>query len=163
MNQKTIILVALLPFALASCGRSKPSDTPEREQRLTISDPPSQCSRPTVRKGNSYFMPSRTDVSHFEQIVASRLKQQGGAAEKLKREYNRSYVGIDRRGRRTIYGDFWHLTDGPTPSITLGRWGGVVCDGGPAFFGAEYDPIAKTVTTMKNNGLPNPERKKHVP
>jgi hypothetical protein len=65
------------------------------------------------------------------------------------------YVGLIRGGRRYIYGNF---VPGSTREsyATLGSRDEsralTVCDGGPAFFGADYDVEARGISHLAFNG-----------
>ena len=66
----------------------------------------------------------------------------------------RQYVGIVRGGRRFVYGNFFPRS--VTRYGDAGRWRRepvMVCDGGPAFFGIEYDVESGTFTQLGFNGL----------
>ena len=62
----------------------------------------------------------------------------------------RQYVGVVRDGRRFIYGNFF-----PRGMYSDNRWREsliVICDGGPDFFGIEYDVERKEFSHLAFNG-----------
>lgn len=66
------------------------------------------------------------------------------------RGWARQYVGVVRDGRRFIYGNFFPLD----PTLD-NRWREgliVVCDGGPDYFGVEYDIDRKEFSHLAFNG-----------
>ncbi len=62
--------------------------------------------------------------------------------------YSREYAAYLSDGRRKIYGNFAPL------GIGIGNRRGpvMVCDGGPAFFGVEYDVERREITGLAFNG-----------
>ena len=62
--------------------------------------------------------------------------------------HRRQYVGLVRGGRRYVYGSFYpDSIDGP-PSYVIE----VVCDGGPTYFGVEFDLSRHAFTQLAFNG-----------
>lgn len=144
-------------------------------------DTPGQCSRQTSAKGDKYFVPSIADVKNFEAALDKGLRSGtlfdedyfaalgkqarilGGESEDappleltLQRNWSRHYMGIVRNGHRIIAGDFYpDYSDDPKVSVFRGSWGAdIVCDGGPGFFGAEFDPLDSKITMIDFNGSP---------
>jgi hypothetical protein len=70
------------------------------------------------------------------------------------RGWRRQYVGIVRQGRRFIYGNYFRHE--PSQDAIFGddwrRESTRVCDGGPVFFGVEYDVEAQRFTHIAFNG-----------
>ena len=65
----------------------------------------------------------------------------------------RQYVGITSHGRKVVYGNF--LPRGPFDDEIAKVWktdAQVICDGGPAIFGVEYDVATKRITHIAHNG-----------
>jgi hypothetical protein len=66
--------------------------------------------------------------------------------------WRRQYIGLIRSGQRFIYGNFFperdwdEFRDWRTQPVT-------VCDGGPGFFGVEYDVSARRFTQFAYNGV----------
>ena len=71
--------------------------------------------------------------------------------------WRRQYVGIVRGGRLFIYGNF--IPSGPEPGWLPGDFAltpALICDGGPPFFGVEYDVEARRFTHIAFNGALRP-------
>lgn len=62
--------------------------------------------------------------------------------------WSREVFGIVRGGRRIVYGNYLPATVTPNPR----HMPTAVCDGGPVFFGVEYDAEARAVTHIAFNG-----------
>lgn len=61
------------------------------------------------------------------------------------------YVGLVRGGRRFLYGNFFPVDE----RNEMAGWRErpmIVCDGGPPFFGAEYDVEAGRISHLAFNG-----------
>lgn len=128
-----------------------------------------QCSRATPEKGVGSFQPDPADIAALEAVLAQAIAHRdsyppniGGRAVPMPgtpdllqapKGFKRQYAGIVRSGRRYIYGNYFPANDftgdghGDLASNPV-----VVCDGGPAFFGAEYDVAAKRFTHLAFNG-----------
>jgi hypothetical protein len=116
-----------------------------------------QCSRAAPAAGEGSWQPAPSDIAPLEAALPAGLAAQGRPGPDWSRApqgWQRQYVGILRGGRRYIYGNF-------TPSRpedarpAASRWQHEViriCDGGPAFFGVEYDVAARRFTHFAFNG-----------
>ena len=94
---------------------------------------------------SGYWAPSRAQVEQLE----SRLAQlQPAIAEPL--QSGRQYVGFIADGRQLIYINGFALPD--HSDIDPAREAIQVCDGGPRFWGAVYDPQAGTFSDIARNG-----------
>ena len=73
---------------------------------------------------------------------------------RLPKGFGRQYVGIIRDGRRFIYGNFWsrNLEGDHGSGGSYSRNPQIVCDGGPTFFGVEFEPATGKYTHMAFNG-----------
>ena len=109
-----------------------------------------QCSRDAPEKAQGIWRPSASEIRRFEARVAADLPRRfntlGSVApeeraklEKFPSGFWREYLGIVRDGRRHIYGNFGPL-DRPAAAAAFSGGPTVVCDGGPVYFGVEYDP-----------------------
>jgi hypothetical protein len=137
----------------------------------------SQCSRDEVTKGDSYFIASEADIARMETALTEKLTAQGYFAKHqevmqnqlvidkfipeenykayvvtLQNGWRREYLGIVRNGVRSIYGNYAMRRTPPYPadfdmSLPTG-----VCDGGPVFFGAEYDLDSGAIGHLAFNG-----------
>lgn len=124
-----------------------------------------QCSRSAPKKGEDTWMPSASDLQEFEVEVSAKLPSQLDRISRLmptEREelsgfpsdFHREYIGIVRNGKKYIYGSFGpkHLLVGP--DFDAGDGPTRVCDGGPVFFGAEYEVHSKSIAHWGFNGPP---------
>ena len=65
-------------------------------------------------------------------------------------QYRRQYFGITRKGRRVLYVRGFCDKDPPADWRTTEV---LVLDGGPCYFFARYDPVAKRFTFFEANGF----------
>lgn len=133
----------LLVFIIAACKWGAPAlpegalilDGPEASQ---IFD---QCSRSVPEPGTGFWRPSAQNVLAFEAALPAELNMRmPGRWTGFPHGWSRRYVGIVRDQRRYIYASF-------SPGEQ-----GDVCDGGPAFFGAEFDVERAAITHLDFNG-----------
>ena len=114
-----------------------------------------QCSRSVPLAGEASWKPPARDIARLEAALPAALDK---ARTTWARELTgaptgwiRQYVGIVRKGHRYIYGNF-------VPDQGFAeerRWRSepvVICDGGAAFFGVEYDVNAGTFSHLDFNG-----------
>jgi len=115
----------------------------------------SQCSRPTPLPGERGWTPSPGDIARFEAALPKALAPATAKhpfLEPVPKGWLRQYVGMIRKGHRVIYGNFI-----PTRAGDFNYWRSAavaVCDGGPAFFGAEFDADRNAITDIEFNGSP---------
>ena len=110
----------------------------------------SQCSRDAPNPGSGTWQPTWADIAPMEALIPRALATDPGAA-KIRAQnpptgWLRQYVGIVRNDHRYIYGNFFPNE----PDFDAG-WKDkpmVVCDGGPAFFGVEYDVDARRLDNL---------------
>src|SRR5262249_847349 len=124
---------------------------PDRATILSTSEGPKiirQCSRPGPENVSDFWMPAVADVLAAEKELPSLLRDSG---HKIKLENtNRQYVGIIAHGKKLIYVNGFSVD----PSMPHG-WRAsatIVCDGGDAFLGAEFNPVTKAFTHLEFNG-----------
>lgn len=161
----TRFLAVMAVLLLSGCTSEAPplADPPPGVILKGLEDPPRQCSRDTVERGQSYFMPDSRDIEQFEQALDAGLrsgKLYGGSPyftiigrnyglgedATLQRDWNRFYVGINRDGRRVLYGDFDVAIDRGSGQSFAGFWNtAMICDGGNGEFGAEMDLDSRDV------------------
>jgi len=108
-----------------------------------------QCSRAVPTAGEAAWTSSAADIAAFERalpaaLVKARPKENWAAFPEA---WDREYVGIVRQGKRFVYGNFL-VRD---PHIGINR-PAIVCDGGPPFFGAEWDVQSRTISHLAFNG-----------
>jgi hypothetical protein len=166
-----IVAAAVLLSAQASCKNQVPS-----ANRPTASSPTKepvgvfimsgnavkqvfqQCSRGAPKAGESTWQPELADITTLEGKLSAALIAHGNSDGVDFRQaplgWWRQYVGIIRGGKRYIYGNFFRPYDPPPagPRIDWHREAAVICDGGPQFFGIEFDPTTKTFTQIDFNG-----------
>jgi len=117
-----------------------------------------QCSRATPAPFQGTWQPRPADIARLEAILPKAIisEQPRGGRFRMNAfiltSWSRQYVGLVRQGRRYIYGNYFPAnTDGGADM----RWRTeprIVCDGGPNFFGVEYDVRAGRITQIKFNG-----------
>lgn len=118
-----------------------------------------QCSRPTPKPGEGGWTPSVADVARLEAKLpsafqAAALDARGHGKLVLAgapRGWIRQYVGIVRGGKRFLYGNFAPASVEQDKPERRER-PIVVCDGGPSFFGAEYDVEMDAISHLAFNG-----------
>ena len=114
-----------------------------------------QCSRHAPAPGEGGWLPSPGDIARLEGELPTALRtspnKAGPDLAGAPQGWWRQYVGIVRNGRRSIYGNFFRA------SYYSGgdKWRTspfVVCDGGPTFFGVEYDAEKGKIIDIEFNG-----------
>jgi hypothetical protein len=115
-----------------------------------------QCSRDAPAAATDSWQPRASDIARLEAALPAALmganSPPGGDFTAFPVGWVRQYVGIQRGETRTIYGNFVPLSNGearPEAGTTVIG----VCDGGPAFFGAEYEPATGRFTHIAFNGM----------
>jgi hypothetical protein len=118
-----------------------------------------QCSRSTPPPGERGWQPEAADIIAFERFLPEALAERRRTSETPdwandRGGWRRQYVGYWRGGRRFIYGNFYPrgVSDGEPGNERWHREPIVICDGGPSFFGAEYDVGARRITHLAFNG-----------
>lgn len=114
-----------------------------------------QCSRSSPALGEGTWQPAEADVVDMEMLLPSALAEapeaQGFDFSDVLGRWQRQYVGVVRGGKRFIYGNFFPLHP-DDEFAALRERPMIVCDGGPAFFGAEYDVDADRISHLSFNG-----------
>lgn len=116
-----------------------------------------QCSRSGPDPISGYWTPTVGDVQQMERDAPGFFKMQKRAAPGMLVKDYRQYAGFLQHGRKMIYvnafpemtardfskagGLSWHLV------------AAVICDGGPAFYGVEYDPQTRQFRNLEFNGI----------
>ena len=162
MNGLSVRLLIGFAATVALCGLTSAQDLMTVNRRLAVKDPlplvrlargeavifPAafgdsflhQCSRSTLGKGDSYWVPDASEVEKAESIFRKYAKKNQPTAELLRqwpdlRVYRRQYIGVVRGDRKTLYANFF-----PASENVGGEWRQQplqLCDGGPAYFGVE--------------------------
>jgi predicted secreted protein len=111
-----------------------------------------QCSRPAPETGEANWTPRAADIIALETALPAALKAEQRSRDwsAFPQDFMRQYVGIVRKGRRYVYGNFApRHGGGPATDKPI-----IVCDGGASFFGAEYDVGARKISHLAFNGRP---------
>lgn len=113
-----------------------------------------QCSRSTPAAGEGTWQPGWSDIEKLEAALPAALAADAQGRELADQHppagWRRQYVGIVRNGDRFIYGNFYPANAG-LPMSGLGQ-PVIICDGGPSFFGVEYDLKAGRISHLAFNG-----------
>ena len=144
--------------ACASRGSPLPADAvilpPEAIARLLR-----QCSRDEPPLGEGDWRPAPEHIAALElalpQALSARRRADHPDWSRAPQGWRRQYVGIVRQGRRFIYGSFYPRNSGGEFEAWARDWRTVpviICDGGPSFFGVEYDVEAGRFTHVAFNG-----------
>jgi hypothetical protein len=113
-----------------------------------------QCSRETPRVEGTWT-PDQNQVTTLEKGLIAALAA-ADAVQNYKRDIlhiARQYGGIVVSGHKLIYVNGFSANS----SLAEGNWrrdAVRVCDGGPNFFGVEYDPANRSFTDFAFNGVP---------
>lgn len=163
MKHLHVLLLASASLALAACtpsnvkpGASVPTAI-KAGQSWVVTRPVvaaqvlDTCSRdsPARHAGSvtGYWAPARSDIEALESQLSQLASQV--AEPNLS---SRQYVGFESGGRRLIYINAFPLPD--HSDINPAREAIRVCDGGKQFWGAVYDPQARTFSDVQFNGPP---------
>ena len=133
-----------------------------------------QCSRSAPAPGEATWQPAANDIALLEAAlpaalaasdlsrIEARLREDphigspspdDSAWTVAPQGWRRQYVGIVRGGRRFVYGNFFPFR--PEEELRTDSWRAepqLICDGGPVFFGAEWDVAARRFTQIDFNG-----------
>lgn len=111
-----------------------------------------QCSRPTPPPGTDFWTPSEQDLALLEDLLPRFVESNPPTdsssiqATDLK-AYARQYLGIVYGGRRVVYVNLF-----PRKGSTVRAGVVAVCDGGPDFFGVDFDFDREVFTNIDYNG-----------
>jgi hypothetical protein len=115
-----------------------------------------QCSRGAPEFVAADFEPDAGSIRDLEAklpaaltAAGNRLDYRGAGAPLDLDAYYREYAAYLSAGRRKIYGNFAPLGIGAGDR----RGPVMICDGGPAFFGVEYDVERGEITGLAFNGV----------
>jgi hypothetical protein len=152
MTSKALAFVFIA--ILASCGHA------EAAKRAVLSGSDGgalfkQCSRDVPSPGEGQWKPTDLELDSLEATLPAALSKRPEAKSvdftKLLSDWGRQYVGFVRDGKRYIYGNFFAKGTFDSLENEL-KHPMIVCDGGPYFFGVEYDVSAQKVTRLDFNG-----------
>ena len=120
------------------------------------------CSRAAPEHISSYWTPTAADIRQLERDVPGFLKTKHLPAPSLMKHDYRQYAGFVQNGHRLIYVN--GFPDDAADVFAKGktatradhvRWqyqAIVACDGGPSFYGMEYDPQTRQFQHLLFNG-----------
>jgi hypothetical protein len=124
-----------------------------------------QCSRGAPQQVAGTWTPSGAQIRALESRLSAALAmeaRQRGPRYSQPAIFRRQYAGVLIGGRRIVYVNAFPYEVGEpagsgTPAARKFDWHRdpvVVCDGGPAFFGVEYDPEKQVFLHFEFNGPP---------
>lgn len=159
--RRTAVLIALALAGVAHAGDLPPLN-PKNGTIISASharDLLNQCSRGTPQNVQGVWQPNADQIRDLEARLPGALQQEmtkRGRAEPTGSpapiEFGRQYAGFMTGAHKIIYVNAFPLEvmgdvrDWRASSV-------MVCDGGEAFFGVEYDPAAKTFAHFEFNGF----------
>ena len=121
-------------------------DVGQRALRVCSRDPPLPVER--------FWRPTLADIAALEATLPDALTADPRARPTLPtrapKGWRRQYIGLERDGWRTIYGNFFPRNT-PTGNWREQPFG--LCDGGPQYFGVEYDPHTRRIIDLQFNGM----------
>lgn len=168
---RLILFAFLLGFTgcNGAAGADQPPDTRQTDARLpagavilpdaTRASILQQCSRSTPEPGEAGWRPTAADIIALEAAAVASLRGRSDGNRpdwtRFPEDWRRQYVGIVRGGRRYVYGNAYPrgMDDHATDPDRWQREPAIVCDGGPSFFGIEYDVEARRITHLAFNGM----------
>jgi hypothetical protein len=108
-----------------------------------------QCSRSTPTNVSGFWEPTMAQIEELETHLVAYLAARAKSGEAMPPgiAYHRQYVGIISDGARRIYGNFYPGRKSSRATIPV-----IICDGGPVFWGIEYDIETKTFMKPNFNG-----------
>jgi hypothetical protein len=121
-----------------------------------------QCSRASAGPASRYWTPTPQDIAQLEGQLPTYLRANAHQPDQWRTlsEHLRQYLGVERAGRKQIYVNFlgvqaFSLIRRPHKKAAIERaWRStalVICDGGPDYFGVEYDVGARMFTRVDFN------------
>lgn len=121
----------------------------------------SQCSRNTPQGVQGTWLPDAGQIRALEAALPQALaRARGPDRQQVQPGYGRQYGGIVIGGRKLIYVNAFPMSviDFYRSSVAVitkkaHREAVVICDGGPDFFGAVYDPLSRTFRDFAFNGF----------
>lgn len=160
-------------MSCAPAAQSVPKLLPDAVQIMAVDNGPAllrQCSRASPEGGEPFWQPEAAQIIDVENALIRFLAEHRGAhaqyiADERERYgvdahiafdfgrnpqgWMRQYIGYTQGGQRMIYGNFLPMHD--EAQMRLGQ-PNVVCDGGPQFFGVEFDIRTQQVVRVAFNG-----------
>jgi hypothetical protein len=121
-----------------------------------------QCSRYTPQHVQGFWKPNAAQIKELEARLPAALARAWPAwADRLKPfKIGRQYGGLIVSGRKVIYVNGYQAEVSDFDGSDIAYWSKdsknravAVCDGGPTFFGAVYDPEERTFRDFSFNGV----------
>lgn len=116
-----------------------------------------QCSRPTLSADGGFWEPSLKDIESLERLIPVYVSTHPPkhAPELFRRlaQYKRQYVGLVQKGNKIIYVNFFLWNDSNGGPYDRRRHAVVICDGGKAFWGIEFDVVSGAFSNLFTNGV----------
>lgn len=158
-----VLVVASMLCNGAWAGPSKPLDP--RDGTVLSGDNAKamlhQCSRGAPEHADGLWQPNAAQIHDLEVRLPKALADATGKNPNNPSSpgYGRQYAGLIVAGHKIIYVNAFprgmnEAFDTPQEKNDWHTQPVVVCDGGPSFFGAEYDPATKTFANFAFNGFP---------
>jgi hypothetical protein len=114
-----------------------------------------QCSRRSPDAGEAGWVPDAKTIANIEGKLADYLRKSSRQRipdpDAIVSGSARQYVGIVRRGHRFVYGNFFPASE-TKASANWRTQAMIVCDGGRALFGVEFDSVTGRITSVDFNG-----------
>jgi hypothetical protein len=157
-----IAVVAVLVSFAASAGERAADALSENSRALLGSSEAikltQQCSRASPGPVAGFWVPTKEKLDELDRLLPDYLAGQferGGSYPGEPGDYFRQLAGFVIEDRRVIYVNAVYtnsnaLSDVPPDWRTRAI---VVCDGGGAFFGVEYDPEMRAFRNFSSNGI----------
>lgn len=109
-----------------------------------------QCSRDCPYYATEFWIPTTSQILAIESRLPSILR---GSGHKVKASSSlHQYVGFIAKGKRLIYLSAVDSSDIPKKDKSWRHEALVVCDGGDAFWGVEFDPATGKFAHLEFNG-----------
>lgn len=153
-------LAALAAAAAATAQDRQPNGLPKNAYFVPpplVSSLFEQCSRAAPDFVATEYRPSPDDIISLEGKLPAALERSlagsGDSREQVEFEptlYVRHYAAYKNAGRDMIYGSFAPLFGS---QFDRGAEPVMICDGGPIFFGVEYDVASHEITRISFNGV----------
>ncbi len=115
-----------------------------------------QCSRGAPKDITGIWVPSAKQVRELESRLPAALEAvalQRGTGYGQPADFRRQYAGYVSGARKIIYVNAFPRGAAGVRDFDWRRQVMQVCDGGPSFFGVEYDPRKKTFSHFEFNGV----------
>jgi len=157
MTSRCLSLCGFLVVAGTLCAAALPAINPAlgvvfpdgKARELT-----KQCSRNGPAHITGTWTPDTKQIAELEKGLVVALSKADFPDDFKVRDFShlaRQYGGLADSVHKLIYVNAFTMRD------INGEWrkrAVMVCDGGPAFFGAEYDPSTRTFSNFEFNGVP---------